>query len=202
MGILRSIFGPSKDEIWRLLAHEIHGTYSSEFWTGSKVRVVHKEWVITLDTYTQSHGKSATTYTRLRAPYVNADRFQFKIYRKGIFSGMAKFFGEQDIEIGDPAFDDAFIIQGNDSRHVRTFFQNPRIRQLLEHQPLVYLTVKDDEGWFGPEFPKGVDELCFTAPVVIKDVNQLKELFELFAETLNHLCHIGSAYENDPNIVL
>jgi len=35
---------------------------------------------------------------------------------------------------------------------------------------------------------------------VIKDVERLKQLFELFAETLDHLCRIGSAYERAQEI--
>jgi hypothetical protein len=33
---------------------------------------------------------------------------------------------------------------------------------------------------------------------VIKDVDRLKSLFDLFAETLDTLCVIGSAYETPP----
>jgi hypothetical protein len=69
-------------------------------------------------------------------------------------------------------------------------------------QPSIYLTVKDDEGWFSTHFPQGVDELYFRVLGVIKDVEQLKSLYYLFAEILHHLCHIGSAYENDPQLEL
>ncbi len=37
---------------------------------------------------------------------------------------------------------------------------------------------------------------------VIKDTERLKQLFDLFAEVLNHLCQIGSAYEDDPGMEL
>jgi hypothetical protein len=60
--------------------------------------------------------------------------------------------------------------------------------------------VKDDEGWFGADFPDGMNELYYQVTGTIKDVNRLKSLYDLFAETLNHLCHIGSAYENDPRL--
>ncbi|HEV3003315.1 MAG TPA: hypothetical protein VGX78_02595, partial [Pirellulales bacterium] len=62
--------------------------------------------------------------------------------------------------------------------------------------------VRDDEGWFKARFPAGVDELYFGVGGVVKDAERLKSLYELFAEVLNHLCHIGSAYENDPGIAL
>ena len=66
----------------------------------------------------------------------------------------------------------------------------------------MHLTVRDDEGWFSKSFPEGVDELYFQVAYIIKDVDQLKSLYELFAVTLNQLCHIDSAYENDPEVVL
>jgi hypothetical protein len=203
MGFLRQLFGPSKEEIWRQLCSEIGAQYvEGGFWKGTKVQVYHGQWTITLDTYTVSHGKSSTTYTRMRAPYVNKDGFQFTIYRKGIFSGLGKLLGMRDVEVGFPEFDEAFIIKGNDEEKLRALFANPRLRQLIDMQPEVHLTVRDDEGWFFTSFPEGVDELYFSVVGVIKDVDRLKSLYYLFAETLNHLCHIGSAYENDPHLEL
>jgi hypothetical protein len=85
---------------------------------------------------------------------------------------------------------------------VSLLFGNPEIRRLLAAQPSISLEVKDDEGWFGDTFPEGVDELYFQVAGVLKDVERLKLLYELFAETLNHLCHIGAAYEDDPKLAL
>ena len=203
MSILRQIFGPSKNEIWRQLSDQIGGDFvQSGFFKTSKVEVHHKQWTITLDAYTESSGESSQTYTRMRAPYVNKDGFRFTIYRKGFFSELGKLLGMQDIEIGEPAFDDDFIIKGNAETQVQELLSNPRIRSLIEQQPKVYLTVRDDEGWFKTRFPEGVDELYFRVPGVVKDIDRLKALYDLFAEVLNHMCQIGSAYEDDPGIVL
>lgn len=191
MGFLRQLFGPSKEEIWRQLSAETGAAYvDGGFWKGDKVQARHQQWTITLDTYTQTHsdGKTthSTTYTRIRAPYVNKDGFRFTIYRKGLFSHIAIWFGAQDIEIGYPQFDEEFIIKGNNEGKVRELFANPSILQLIQEQPSIHLTVKDDEGWFSKSFPEGVDELCFHVTGVIKDVERLKSLYELFALTLNH----------------
>jgi hypothetical protein len=35
-----------------------------------------------------------------------------------------------------------------------------------------------------------------------KYAERLKQLYELFAETLDQLCAIGSAYERDPGVAL
>jgi hypothetical protein len=205
MGFLRQLFGPSQEEIWRQLCSEIGAQYvEGGFWKGDKVQAHHGQWTFTLDTYTttDTENNTSTTYTQMRAPYVNKDGFRFTIYRKSIFSGLGKLLGMQDVEVGYPDLDEAFIIKGNDEAKLRALFANPKIRQLIEMQPSIYLTVKDDEGWFGTQFPEGVDELYFSVPWVVKDVEQLKSFYYLFAEMLNHLCHIGSAYENDPNLEL
>ena len=201
MGLLREIFGPSQHEVWEALCQEMGADLiDGGFFKGTKVVAQIKEWVITLDTYTVSTGKTSTTYTRMRAPYLNKDGFQFRIYRKGIFSNIGKLLGLQDIEVGYPEFDDQFIIKGNDSDKLVSLFSNSRIRKLIEMQPDISLEVKDDEGWFGSEFPEGVDELYFQVPGIIKDMDRLKTLYFLFAEVLNQLCLIDSAYEDSPDV--
>jgi hypothetical protein len=62
--------------------------------------------------------------------------------------------------------------------------------------------VKDSEGWFGPRFPEDVDELYFQVVGVIKDVERLKALFDLFAAVLDQLCKVGSAYKQEPGVEL
>lgn len=201
MGLLRELFGPSQHEVWEALCQEIGADFiDGGFFKGTKVVAEIKEWVITLDTYTVSTGKTSTTYTRMRAPYLNKDGFKFRIYRKGIFSNIGKLLGLQDIEVGYPEFDDQFIIKGNDSDKLVSLFSNSRIRKLIEIQPDISLEVKDDEGWFGSEFPEGVDELYFQVPGIIKDMDRLKTLYFLFAEVLNQLCLIDSAYEDSPDV--
>ncbi|MVM32107.1 DUF3137 domain-containing protein [Spirosoma sp. HMF4905] len=203
MGILRTLFGPYKEEVWKQLAREINADFvDGGFWKDSKVQATVNEWTITLDTYTVSTGKTHTVYTRIRAPYVNMDGFRFKLYRKGLFSNLGKKFGMQDVEIGFPEFDDQFIIQGNDESKLQLLFKNPIIRRLIEIQPDISLDIKDDDGWLSTRFPEDVDQLTFKVVGVIKDVERLKSLYELFAEILNQLCLIGSAYENDPQVAL
>ena len=196
-------FGPSKDEVWRQLSQEIGAEFvEGRFWKRNKVQAHVGPWTITLDTHTESSGESSTTYTRMRAPFVNPEGFRFTIYRKGFFSDLGKLLGMQDIEIGDPEFDDAFIIKGNDEDRVRALFSDPKIRQIIHAQPDIRLEVKDSEGWFGPRFPEGVDELHFEVLGVIKDVEGLKALFDLFATVLDQLCRIGSAHRMSPDVAL
>jgi hypothetical protein len=192
-------FGPSKDEVWQQLSEEIGAEFlEGGFWKGSKVQAHVGPWTVTLDINNDGESQS----TRIRAPYVNPEGFRFTIYRKGFFSDLGKLLGMQDIEVGDPEFDEAFIIKGNDEGKVCGLYANPKIRQMILAQPKIRLEVKDSEGWFGPKFPEGVDELHFQVLGVIKDVDRLKSLFDLFGAVLNQLCKIGSAYKQEPGVEL
>jgi hypothetical protein len=201
MSALRKWFGPSKEEVWRKLCSETGARYvDAGFWKGQKVTAAHGPWTIILDTYAVSTGKVTMVFTRLRAPYINPDGFRFTVYRRGFFSEIAKFMGMQDVEVGHPDFDRDFIIKGRDVGKLRALFGNARIRELISAQPEIHFEVKDNHGGWGPSYPPDVDELRFHVVGVIKDVERLKLLFELFAETLDELCRIGSAYEGDPKV--
>jgi hypothetical protein len=192
-------FGPSKDEVWRQLSEDIGAEFiEGGFCKGSKVQAHVGPWTVTLDIYSDGENQS----TRIRAPYVNPEGFRFTIYRKGFFSNLGRLLGMQDIEVGDPEFDEALIIKGNDEERVRELFSDTKIRQMILAQPKIRLEVKDSEGWFGPKFPEAVDELHFHVLGVIKDVERLKSLFDLFAAVLDQLCRIGSAYKQDAGVEL
>ena len=79
------------EEIWRQLAGELQGQFvDGGFWKEDKVEARWESWIITLDKYVDHGDKSHRSYTRLRAPYVNPDSFRFSIYRRGLFSDLAK----------------------------------------------------------------------------------------------------------------
>ncbi len=85
MTFFRTLFGPSKEEIWRQFAAQTGSNYvPGGFWKGDKIEAAHGSWTIVLDTYTVSTGKSSVTYTRMRAPYSTPDGFHFTVYREGI----------------------------------------------------------------------------------------------------------------------
>jgi hypothetical protein len=203
MTLRERLFGPSRKDVWLRLSEEMGANFvEGRFAKGDKVEVTHGQWTLTLDTYTVSTGHSHAVFTRMRAPFVNPNGFRFSIYRRSFFSDIGKKFGMQDVEIGDRAFDDDFIVKATDDSQVRSLLSNAKIRELIGQQPQIEFSVKDDEGWFGAKFPEGVDELYFAVRGVIKDTERLKLLYELFAETLDELCRIGSAYDGAPNVTL
>ena len=197
MSTLLKGFGSSTESVWRRLCAEIGADYieGGSWWKGDKVEAVHGEWRVTLDTLVVF--RALLSYTRLRAPYVNPDRFRFTIYRRGRFSDVAKWLGMRDVEVGHAEFDRDFVIRGTDEEKLRALFDNARLRELITAQPRVYFALEDDEGKFAVDFPAHTDELSLHVLGIVKDVERLKLFFELFAETLDQLCRIGSAQEGE-----
>jgi hypothetical protein len=193
---LKEIFRPSRQEIWRQLCDEINAVLiSSNPAHGYKASASVNDWIVTIDVHSTKHG---TTLTRMRAAFINKDGFRFSVYRQDFFSDIAKYFGMQDITIGFADFDRKFVIKSNNEIKAAQLFAQERMRQLIEANPEVLLEVRDDEGLLGPAFPADVDELYLHVIGMVTEIERIHSLYDLFAETLNQLCHIGSAYEEDP----
>ena len=142
----------------------------------SKVVAHFKKWVITLDIYSTSDGEHTTTYTRMHAPFENRDAFELSLNRESALGRVNKALVAQDVQIGDPEFDRAFVIWSNNQSKTRSLLSDAKIRQMIQEQPGIRLSVK------GPA-------LHFAAKGTIRDVRRLESLFELFKELLSALEH-------------
>ena len=220
MGWVKKLFGGDHRDNWERLSSEVGAEFiEGGFFKGShKVRLAFEEWVITLDTYTVSTGKSTITFTRIQAPFTNLDGFEFTVYRKTWASGVGKLLGMQDVTVGGPGFDNLqpmfgtsgyvdpeliesgdtqfdqdFIVKSNNEEKVRSLFKAIRIRDLLQAQPELDLRIKEPTRLFsGKKVPDEVI-LYFQVTGIITDVERLKKLFELFKEVLKELKASGTA---------
>ena len=195
------VFGPSRREVWRQLSEQLGGDMHSS-WRGDKVQVAHERWTVTFDTHAIMANNTPVYFTRLRAPLVNRSGFRFSVKRRNVLTDIAVWLGAQDVEVGEPEFDQQFVIKSNHEARVRELLRDEGLRRQLEGQPSLSVTIKDDEGWFGAKFPEGVDELYFSVNGLIDDIDRLKDLFELFALTLDCLVAIGSADAATPDVTL
>lgn len=130
----------------------------------------------------------------MKAILVNQDGFEFEVYRQGIEDSIERavwgFFGTEwpDIEVGDPFFDDSFVIRGNNEGKIKRLLNDPELRQLIHQQPDLHIHLcesKDD-----------CYRLYFTCPGTIKEMERLKALFALFSATLERLDQLDSGHQN------
>jgi len=143
--------------------------------------------------------------TRIRAPYVARDTFSFSIKRLqarltdgALLRGMAKLSGRHKVEAGDLSFDRDFLITANDTAKARALLADPRIRGLIQAQPSLDISAARPAWRLFKKSSQRISVLRFEEEGVITDVQRLKSLFELFQETLNQLCQIGSAFAEEP----
>jgi len=197
----RKQFRSEQEAIWQQLSDSLGGEFfDREGHRQDKVRIRCNDWTVTLDLHGEPGYKAEKVYLRLRAPYVNPDGFRFNIYRHGLYEGVAKLLGAQDIKTGFEEFDSMYICQSNDAERLKKLASNERLRGLIKTEPGIHLFVRESGDWFKDDFPEGVDELVLELENDVRDLERLEKLYLLFSETLHTLCHIGGAYEDDPNI--
>lgn len=199
----REHFRQHQEAIWAEIAKILGGDFVNlEDLKHDKVIAKVDNWHITLDIGTEAGLRHEHSYLRMRAPYHNADGFRFALYHATIFDKIGALFGSDDFATGFAEFDKNFVLKTNNELKAEQLFSNPVLRKLLIENSNIYLHVRNDDGWFSDQFPEDVDELMLRVDHVPESLNKLMTYYEIFAETLSTLCHIGSAYEDDPEIEL
>jgi len=205
MNLLRRLFACSEDKPWQQFASAMGAKFvPGGIWAGNKVVAIIQPWTLTLDYYTVTSGQPpvATTYTRLRAPFVSRDGLRFSIHRRNMFHRLWSLFGWQGLQSGFAPLDRDFVCKTNDPARLLSLLDNARIRAIIQAQPHIYLRIKDDDGWFRGQFPPEVDELDLRCIGLIRNFDRLKSLFELLEIILRELGRMGSASEEDPRVAL
>lgn len=192
-------FHEHRYEIWQQLRKNLD---EKRDWDGSLIRIQHGPFEIVLDVHAELEGMASRVITRLRAPYLNKDNFRFRIKRSNWMTTLATMLGSADVEFGDSEFDKEFVLQSNNEHLLRRLLNRPEIRKELIDSQICRMEVRPNEGTFGPEFPEGVDELYVEADGRLTNIDQLERLYEAFADVLDRLCQVGSAYEDDSGLTL
>lgn len=111
------------------VARSFEGTAAPGGWLSTpSLRFQHRGAPVLLDI--ASGGSDDPDYTQLHIAWPDST-FRCTVYPERFFSQVGKFLGMQDIEIGDPDFDRAYIITGNDLKKVRDFL-NARVREKID----------------------------------------------------------------------
>lgn len=102
---------------------------------GATNRPVIQGWLgqvyVTLNTVVRGSGKNRSTYTQYHVG-INAPMPQgLSLTKEGFFSKVGKVFGGQDVQIGDRAIDDAFIIKAGDMLGAHNLLSLPPVKKAL-----------------------------------------------------------------------
>ena len=146
-----SIFAAKKqmdamNEAWRLAAERLGFEFARGSWSGGPTLTGRLDGSpAEIRSYTKSSGKNSTRYTRytLGFPPIGVG---LRLTRQSGVGLLFKVLGTQDIEIGDPTFDEAFIVQAADPQAARAVL-TPGTTMMLNRLIAVHpeIVVTDDE---------------------------------------------------------
>ncbi|QDU78527.1 hypothetical protein Pla110_02310 [Polystyrenella longa] len=193
----RFLFGPSQRKIWSEIAQDIGGDFvEGGFWRPAVLTQEHRHWKLTLDTYTQSSGNTSISYTRLRVPFLNPQDFRFRVYTASIFTRLGELLGMQNINVGDPGFDQKMVVKGDRINVIREVLNHPDIQAKFLMFSWIEFRIDVEKGFFSSKFPEGATQLKFTLKGVLRDQERIKNLFLLaimLIEQMVKLRHITPA---------
>ena len=202
MSAWKALFGPSFRECWRDFSDAAGGAYEETgFWGEPRVTFRHGPFTITLKRHVVSTGKSSITYTRFRAAYCKVGDLQFRLYRAGLLSPIATYLGAQNLNIGNPSFDQAFVLKGNDLGLLARLFEDDQLRRKIATQASPRIELCPNDGWFCEAMPQGEAELRYVEQGLIKDTEHLQSILDLMKHLLDRLCEIGVAKAVAPSTV-
>jgi len=181
---------PKKDEAWSALAERGQGEITRTRRGVRSVRFKAGPWFILLDSYTQSNGHTSQAYTRWRSVYHATDDFRFRIYRKSIFSGIGKFFGMQDIDVGQPDIDPDWIIKSNSVGRIQSLMSLREIGDSLRTLRSGTLQAKPLRG---RHRAPGRMVLELTMSGILREADRLDAGCRLMRSTLARMARLGSA---------
>jgi len=167
------------DAAWRTTAERLGLAYHpGGLRTRKAIRGEYGGFDVRVERIVQSTGQSSSTRTRFTVQYPSL-RLGLRLEHQGALASMARFFGAQDIELGDSAFDDAIVVKGRDERAVIAFLtpaRRLRVQRLFSSHPRSVVT---DES------------IRWTKSGMVTDS-------ELIESTLDHLCSTARVLTLEP----
>jgi hypothetical protein len=164
----------SRRRAWEELAARLGLTFTPGNWTGSGMSITgtYHSQHLTLDTYTRRTGKNSTSYTRIVLFLQQPTQLELEITNEGMFSKIGKLLGSKEIQTGDEAIDQRYIIKGQPENMIFNLLQSYDVRQKLVEAPSLNIRARGQEIYY--------DKRGF-----IKDENNLVVLFDLMTSLAN-----------------
>lgn len=193
------IFGPSRDEIWQSIASTTNGKFiKGKLFKTSCVEYTYEPWTFYLDDYSIQASNAPLIYTRLRATFINKKGFDLTVYKKNIFSDIAKSLGGQDITSGDIDFDEQWIVKGSNEKLVKKILKHGNICELINNEEKLKIEIKRVEGKVNKEYRSTESQITFLVQDYIKDEERIINLIDLIESLLDAFYINGITIKETP----
>jgi hypothetical protein len=129
-------------ELWQAIAAEYGGVHEPARGVfrrvNEQIRATVREVPVVVDTYAVSNGKTSHTYSRAIAKVGFAGTPEWSVGPEGFLASIGKALGGNDIELGDAAFDGAFVLKSESDAVMRRLWSDAaRARMLAMAKPSI-----------------------------------------------------------------
>jgi hypothetical protein len=127
----RHITGHNEDQVWEQLEKELTQT-TDLLQYRAVIEQQNKTVLLDIDIDLGGGFEGGFATTILSARFPNPDGFRFALHEEGFFDDLGKFFGMQDVQVGNPEFDQRILVKTNDEARIRTILTDQNTRQVLQ----------------------------------------------------------------------
>lgn len=181
------LFTDHKKENLEMLCQAMNGTlHSPSRLSVYMAKIPHRQYTIAVDYYTVSTGNVYYTVTRFRTLIATSKPWTLSIKKENLFTGIAKFFGHQEVEVGDDTFDEQFLIDSNDDSLPRKIL-SPTVKATLSTYPHGILSLKKKTKGFAKNPTERHQVLQYEIQKELKDLSDLERLTKLQMALLDAL---------------
>ncbi len=189
------LFGPTHEDIWRILSKDIEAEFVVNDSVFKKYEVIKKyeDWIIILDTCS-SNDRNKSVFTRVHCVFSNKHGFKFKLFGEYFNNYFPNFFDMQDIKVNYGDLSEKFVVRSNSEVAIKKILENKTIRELINTKPDILFEIINEQL---SEYTTNTEStLSIKIPGIIKDNEILKELFELVGDSLLEIEKISNEFEN------
>ncbi|MGV3539745.1 MAG: hypothetical protein ACO1OQ_08040 [Rufibacter sp.] len=178
---MRTFTGTTKEEIWQKIAIDMA---SQKDLLSYSALIQLQDSQIYFDTDLDLGGgfEGGISTTNFMAPVPANVSLRFSLHEQGWMDEVGKFFGMEDIELGYPDLDEAFIIKTNQPENLRQLLSDPTLHQLLLRHKDCELKLSEDSDDEGSE-----TVLTFTKDEAILDIAELREIYDMLFSLMQRL---------------
>lgn len=119
-------------------------------------------------------------FTSISADIKNdTDEFTFSVHDEGLLDRVGKFFGMQDVKMGDEDFDKNIIVKTNDPERTKQIFEDPEVRNVFKDLKYFSFQIENDSD--------NVKTLEFLMDKAVANSGELKKIVHAFVKVYNRL---------------
>jgi hypothetical protein len=145
IGVVAGRYSKAVAAAWTEAASRLGLDYQQRGFARPRLEGVIDGMRVAVDVRVQRSGNNSQNFTRYRV-WAPTRGFAFRLSRQTGLSKIGKLFGAQDVELGDPGFDDAFVVKTDDE---------PQLRNVLDSR-LMGLLVRTEAAYPGTVFKDGL----------------------------------------------